>query len=110
MTTPIPTYLPNGRRIKDRTLMKIEELRSAGKVVVKLNYRGRVVRATYREEFGAHPVRKAPHRGTRYSSQEHLPGGRMAWKHRDYPRHLDLTPFFQATPLSLVRQGKQRAT
>jgi len=86
MESKIPTYSSEGRRLRRYTLEAIERLEQLNLVAVQRNRRGRIVCAHFRGIDGANPIQNAPHSGTFYSSEETLPSGRSAWKHRGLVR------------------------
>ncbi len=80
--TTVPTYASDGRRLRRYTLEAIERLERLNLVAVQRNRHGRIVIAHFRPTDGANPIRTTAHMGTKYSFNEHLPSGHMAWKYR----------------------------
>jgi hypothetical protein len=122
----IPTYSAEGRRLRDYSVAKVEDLLSRSMVVVERKRNGHIKCAHLRPSSGASPVRKTAHMGQHYSFKERLPNGRRAWNHSKMlvrsdiegligkpidveDTELFIRAVFRAVPLSIMPRRKTPA-
>lgn len=80
----IPVWLPDGQRVRSRSLASIERLLEANKVIVRRNGKGRIVAAQYRPHLEAEREFRLEELATRYSFWRRIEG-KEVWNLKALP-------------------------
>jgi hypothetical protein len=85
LTQEIPTFAADGRRLRfSYSLAAIERLSGLSKVIVKRNFRGKILCVHFRAKDGDNPLRATAALGQRYVYLEHV-GDRRCYSHKRLP-------------------------
>ena len=90
LSTYVPTYAADGRRLRSYSLSAIERLHKMSMVAVRRNRYGKIVAAFFRHSDGANPILCSAHTGTRYSDLVRVGPDTRAWQLRGFIQRQDL--------------------